>query len=95
MEKGKKVCYTEEKTDRGGVAMFGRKKLFQEKMEPRCAYCAKGAPLEEGRVLCPRKGVMAAGGHCGAFRYDPLRRVPPKPAVLDTSRLSEADFRLD
>ena len=28
--------------------MFGKKKLFEEKMEPRCAYCAKGTPLEEG-----------------------------------------------
>ena len=57
------------------------KKLFQEKIEPRCAYCAKG--------------VMPAGGRCSAFQYDPLKRVPPKPASLDTSRLDTADFRLD
>ena len=75
--------------------MFGKKTLFQEKIEPRCVYCAKGAPLEEGRVLCAKKGVVPAGGHCPRFQYDPLKRVPPKPAVLDTSKLSPEDFRLD
>lgn len=75
--------------------MFGRKKLFQEDIEPRCVYCAKGAPLEEGRILCAKKGVVAAGDHCSRFQYDPLKRVPPKPAVLDTSKLSPDAFRLD
>ena len=75
--------------------MFGKKTLFHENIDPRCAYCAKGAPLEEGRVLCSKKGVIRADGRCGSFRYDPLKRVPPKPAVLDTSRLKEEDFRLE
>ena len=75
--------------------MFGKKTLFQEDIEPRCAYCAKAAPLEEGKVLCVKKGVVPAGSHCGRFQYDPLKRVPPKPAVLDTSKLSPEDFRLD
>ena len=75
--------------------MFGKKTLFDENIDPRCAYCAKGAPLEEGRVLCAKKGVVRADSHCGRFQYDPLKRVPPKPAVLDTSRLKEEDFRLD
>lgn len=69
--------------------------LFQKKMEPRCVYCAKGAPLEEGHILCTKKGLVAPDGRCGSFRYDPLKRVPPKPAKLDTSKLSDRDFRLD
>lgn len=75
--------------------MFGKKKLFQENIEPRCAYCAKGAPLEGERILCAKKGVVRAGDRCGGFRYDPLKRVPPKPATLDTSKLKDEDFRLD
>lgn len=75
-------------------AMFGKKKLFQENIEPRCAYCANGASLEEGRILCAKKGVVRPGDRCGRFQYDPLKRVPPKPAVLDTSKLSAEDFRL-
>lgn len=69
--------------------------LFQKKIEPRCVYCAKGAPLEGGQVLCARKGVVSPAGSCGGFRYDPLKRMPPKPAVLDTAKLRDEDFRLD
>lgn len=69
--------------------------LFQKKIEPRCAYCAKGAPLEEGRILCAKKGVVGSGSHCPSFKYDPFKRVPPKPAPLDTGKLDDADFRLD
>ena len=71
------------------------KKLFQRGIEPRCTYCARGAAIEKGKILCTKKGVVSPEGSCGAFRYDPLKRVPPKPAVLDTSRLSEEEFRLE
>lgn len=76
--------------------MFGKKKLFDEKITPRCVYCAKGAPLDGGKILCARKGVVEPNGFCGHFRYDPLKRVPPKPAPPpDFSKLSDEDFRLD
>ncbi|MCI5704284.1 hypothetical protein [Candidatus Pseudoscillospira sp. SGI.172] len=69
--------------------------LFQKKIEPRCTYCAKGAPLEDGQILCAKKGVVSPAGSCSGFRYDPLKRIPPRPAVLDTSRLKDEDFRLE
>ncbi|WP_370814035.1 hypothetical protein [Butyricicoccus pullicaecorum] len=31
---------------------------------------------------------------CRAFRYDPLRRIPPKPAVI-RGRFSDEDFTLE
>ena len=68
--------------------------LFQTSIEPRCGYCAKGRELDHGQVVCPKKGVMSAGSHCGAFRSDPLKRVPPRPAKLASTSLSEEDFRL-
>jgi hypothetical protein len=74
--------------------MFG-KKLFQEKIDPRCVYCAKGAPLDEGQILCAKRGVVSPEGSCAAFQYDPFKRVPPKPVKLDTSKLKDQDFRLD
>lgn len=73
--------------------MFG-KKLFQTDIPPRCAYCAHGAALEEGRILCAKRGVVRPEAACGRFRYDPLKRVPPKPARLDTSGLDQEDFTL-
>lgn len=68
--------------------------LFSRDIEPRCAYCDRGAPLGEGRIACPKRGIVSPEGHCGRFRYDPLRRVPPRPAALDTSRFDREDFTL-
>ena len=68
--------------------------LFQKSIEPRCAYCAHGREAGEGQILCPKKGVMAAGSHCRSFKYDPLRRVPPRPAKLAGMELGDEDFKL-
>ena len=68
--------------------------LFQKKIEPRCTYCAHGRALGDVQVVCPKKGVMSAGSHCRSFRYDPLKRVPPRPAKLAGVGLSDEDFRL-
>ena len=63
-------------------------------MEPRCAYCAQGRTLNQDQVACPKKGVMSAGSHCGAFRYDPLKRVPPRPVAASFDHLKDEDFTL-
>jgi len=68
--------------------------LFEKDIEPRCAYCKRGASLGEDRVMCLKKGIVSAAGACRKFRYDPLRRVPPKPMRADFSRLKEEDFVL-
>lgn len=68
--------------------------LFKKDIEPHCAYCACGAPLEGGAILCRKKGVVSPGDCCRGFRYDPLKRVPPKPAAPDFSKLRDEDFVL-
>lgn len=68
--------------------------LFAKKIEPRCAYCLRGTSLNEEQVICRKKGVVSPGEHCRAFRYDPLRRVPPKPAVFEWEKLKDEDFSL-
>ena len=68
--------------------------LFRKNIEPRCAYCAHSRPLDENTVSCRKKGPMAQTDSCRSFRYDPLRRVPPKPAVLQ-KRFTAADFALE
>ena len=68
--------------------------LFQKKMEPRCAYCARGRALDGDQVVCPKKGVMSAGSHCRSFRYDPLKRVPTPPVTLNLDKLKDEDFSL-
>ena len=37
---------------------------------------------------------MSPGGCCSSFAYDPLKRVPPRPATPDFSRLKDDDFVL-
>lgn len=69
--------------------------LFQKDIEPRCVYCARGANLGEDKILCPKKGVVSLSEHCNRFRYDPLKRVPPRPVMMDFSTLRDEDFRLD
>lgn len=68
--------------------------LFEKKMEPRCAYCQRSTQLDPKTVLCVKKGTVPAGGHCRSFRYDPLKRTPPKPISPDFSKLKEEDFVL-
>lgn len=68
--------------------------LFEKDMDPHCAYCKKGTMLADGTVMCVKKGIMSPSGFCRAFRYDPMKRVPPKPARLDFSKLKDEDFTL-
>ena len=68
--------------------------LFKKDIEPRCAYCKRGAALDEERVMCMKKGIVSAAGACRAFKYEPLKRVPPKPAAPNFAHLSEEDFVL-
>ena len=67
--------------------------LFRKNIDPRCAYCRRGRLLGE-RVICPKKGLVDPGWHCRGFVYDPLKRVPPRPAKVDFDRFKDEDFLL-
>ena len=56
--------------------------LFRKDIEKHCAYCKSGSVINEGQVICSRH-----------FCYDPLKRVPPRPATLNDKYTSE-DFSL-
>ena len=68
--------------------------LFRKNIEPRCAYCDKGSQINDTEVACIKKGIVAVEHHCGSFRYDPLKRVPPRPVKLETQKLKQEDFSL-
>ena len=69
-------------------------KLFRKDIDPRCAYCQRGQQSNEREVACMKRGIVPVEHHCRAFKYDPLKRVPPRPASLDTHQLNESDFSL-
>lgn len=68
--------------------------LFTKKIDPSCAYCQRGKTAGTEKVLCPKKGVVTTEDSCSAFRYDPLKRVPPRPIAPDFSKLRYEDFIL-
>lgn len=68
--------------------------LFRKKIERSCAYCVHGAALEDGQVLCAKKGLCSPEGKCRRFRYDPLKRVPVKAKALDFARYEGEDYSL-
>ena len=41
-----------------------------------------------------KRGVVPVEHACRAFRYDPLKRVPPRPSAPDFSRFEGEDFSL-
>lgn len=68
--------------------------LFRRSMERSCQYCRFSTKLNEDRMLCAKKGIVEADGECRKFRYDPFKRVPPKPKALDFSKYDDEDFSL-
>ena len=68
--------------------------LFRRDIEPNCAYCERGTRGGDGEIVCARRGTVAADYHCKSFRYDPLKRVPPRPASLKLGKFRESDFSL-
>ena len=73
----------------GGMSM-----LFRKKIKRACSYCARGTKLEEGMVLCTKKGVRSEECKCWRFQYDPCKRIPLKAKALDFAKYSQDDFSL-
>ena len=68
--------------------------LFRKKIQRSCAYCVFGTKLEDGQILCTKKGIQSEKGKCFRFRYDPCKRVPVKPKALDLSTYRDVDYSL-
>lgn len=68
--------------------------LFRKKIERSCSYCLYGAHLEDGIILCPKKGIKTGSDKCFRFKYDPCKRIPKKAKALDFSKYDCEDFSL-
>lgn len=68
--------------------------LFRKKIEKSCLYCVHGAALDEEAVLCCKRGVVSPNIKCRKFRYDPYKRIPPKPKQPNFDQYTEEDFVL-
>lgn len=68
--------------------------LFRKKIERSCSYCTYGVRLEDGSILCSRKGLKSETDHCFRFQYDPCKRIPRKAKALDFSQYNDQDYSL-
>jgi len=68
--------------------------LFDPNIEPGCEYCRNGTALGQNEIACIKHGIMFSHGSCGAFRYEPTKRVPPVLPGFDISKFSDEDFAL-
>ena len=81
--------------------------IFRRDIEPNCAYCeyaeradgngeGAGDDVQGGsgaELQCAKRGSMPPEASCKSFRYDPLKRIPPRPATL-RRKFREEDFSL-
>lgn len=68
--------------------------LFRKKINRSCIYCAYGTHLEDGQILCVKKGLKSQDDKCCRFRYDACKRIPAKAKALDFSQYDKEDFTL-
>lgn len=68
--------------------------LFNKDIDPMCLYCQHSHDISAQQVACVKHGLKAPTDKCRKFRYDPLRRVPPRPKKADFSGLTSEDFSL-
>lgn len=69
-------------------------RFFRKDIDKRCAYCECGSVINDTEVVCSHKGIVDAANHCCRFKYDPLKRVPPRPVTIDESKHSAEEFSL-
>ena len=47
--------------------------LFRKDIEKHCAYCKSGSVINEGQVICSRRGAISATIRSSVCRRDPPR----------------------
>ena len=67
--------------------------LFRKKIDRYCSYSQFAGKIDGESMLCQFCGVVPSGQHCRRFRYDPLRRIPGRPAVKKADN-GDADYSL-
>lgn len=68
--------------------------LFRKKMPKSCTLCLRSTILSDTEVLCTKHGIRPVESYCRKFKYDPCKRVPPRPKAPDFTRYEQDDFSL-
>ena len=68
--------------------------LFRKRVPRSCYYCSHAAVLDDGQLLCAKKGILEEEKPCIKFSYDACKRIPPKQTAPNFSKYEETDFKL-
>ena len=61
-------------------------KLCRNDVEKLCLYCAhSSSELNNQTVLCIKYGAVNKSHICKKYKYNPLKRLPPKRVKLKTN----------
>ena len=66
--------------------------LFRKKIERSCSYCQHGTAMNDGQILCAKKGIVVPEYSCRKFVYNPCKRIPPKMKALDVDKYDVINF---
>lgn len=65
--------------------------LFRKKIDRYCTYCQFAGKIDDETMVCQFCGIVPSNHRCRRFRYDPLRRIPGRPAAPKHTH-DDADF---
>ena len=68
--------------------------LFDRNIAPSCLYCRHGRELGGREIACLKRGIVDGTGFCGAFRYEPTKRIPQPLPRLTPSKHTDEEFAL-
>lgn len=68
--------------------------LFRKKMPKSCFLCLHATVVGENEILCVKHGVRSGETPCYRFKYDPCKRIPPRPKAPDFNVYEQDDFSL-
>ena len=70
-----------------------KKPLFGNNIEPSCSYCRYGKyNSTRDIILCVKKGVVEPYYSCKSFKYNPLKRKPARPLLVEKFDISDFDL---
>lgn len=62
------------------------KKLYGNRITPKCEYCIYGTRAKEGnKVLCIKRGLVNEDDKCIKYIYSPIKRIPKKRLIPNSN----------
>lgn len=68
--------------------------MFSKKIARMCQYCDHSRPvIQTDHFICPFKGLITGDFSCRKYKYNAIKRVPPKK-IIYKEEFDKSDFEL-